>query len=35
VMVTVGDMAKTCEHLRLTVACLVIATAVGIALTIG
>jgi ABC-type proline/glycine betaine transport system permease subunit len=30
-----GRVAKACEHLRLTVACLVLATAVGIALTIG
>lgn len=34
-VVTVGDVAKTCENMRLTVACVVIATAVGVALALG
>ncbi|TQM83500.1 hypothetical protein FHX81_5926 [Saccharothrix saharensis] len=34
-VVTVGDMVKTCENLRLTVACVVVAIALGVALTLG
>ncbi|WP_281262268.1 hypothetical protein [Saccharothrix carnea] len=34
-VVTVGGVAKTCENLLLTVACVVIAAALGIALTFG
>jgi hypothetical protein len=34
-VVTVGGVAKTCENLRLTVACLVVVVALGIALTLG
>ena len=33
--VTVGDVAKSCETLRVTVACLVVVVALGIALVIG
>ncbi len=34
-VVTVGGVTKTCENLRLAVACVVVAVALGIALTLG
>lgn len=34
-VVTVGGVGETCEKLRLTFACLVIATAVAVALMLG
>ncbi|WP_281277817.1 hypothetical protein [Saccharothrix texasensis] len=34
-VITVGDVVKTCETLRLTVACLVVVAALGLALVIG